>query len=113
MESDQVHVVTRAVPGDAQQVLATLEPRLARQIVGDILERDRCHGIHDDVAVVHTIAAAHLHVRSRPDAHAACDPPAFDALAKFFGEHHRLNPTGRRDAWRVEGHSTARPHAQR
>ena len=88
MEPDQVSVVTLTMLGDSQEVIHALEPRLTRQIVRDIGEGDRINRIHHDVAVVHAVAATHLHVETCPDAKAASDSPAPDSLAKAFGEHH-------------------------
>ena len=88
MESNQVGLVAFAVPSDLQQIGNTLESRLARQIVRDVVDGNRRNRIDDDVSIVHRVAAAHLHMESRPDADAASDSPAPDPLAKAFREHH-------------------------
>jgi hypothetical protein len=40
------------------------------------------------VPVVHPVASTDLHVRARPDANAASDSSAADALAQALCEHH-------------------------
>ena len=88
MEPNQVHLVPAPVFGDSQQIVDALKARFAGQIVGDIGEGNRRDRIHDDVALVHPVSAAHLDMRARPDADAASDPAAPDSLAKVLGERH-------------------------
>ena len=93
MESDQVDVITAAVFCNFQQRFDALEARFARQVVGDVVERDRRDGIDDDVAVVHLITATDFHVRPRPDANAASNSAASNAVPKPLREHHRDSPS--------------------
>jgi hypothetical protein len=88
MKPNQVSLVAAAVPRHLQQVIHALEPRFASQIVGNVGHCDRFDRVHDDVPVVHLVTAAHLHMRTRPDANAASDSPASDSLAKALGEYH-------------------------
>ena len=87
MEPDQVHLVAAAVSRDFHQLVHAVEPRLTGQIEGDVIEGDRRDRIHDDVALVHLVAATCLYVGARPDANAAPDSPAPDSFAKAFGEY--------------------------
>jgi len=86
MEADQVRLVAAPVFGDAQQVVGALESRFTSENVRDLLDRNRCYRIDDDVAFVHPIAATNLHVGTGPDANTASDSPAPDSFAKTFGE---------------------------
>ena len=88
MEPNQVHPVAAAVSCDSQQIIHTLESRLTGQIVGDVSDGNRRNRIHDDVALVHAITATCLYMGTRPDANAASDSSAPDALSKAFGEYH-------------------------
>jgi hypothetical protein len=95
MESNQIHLVAAAVFGHTQQVIDTLESGFTRQVVGDFVYRDRVYGIHHDVAVVHAVAAADFDMATRPDANAAFDAAALDAVAQAFRKHHRESPAAR------------------
>ena len=88
MESNQVGLVAFAVPRDLQEIVNAVESRLSGQIVRDLVDGNRCNRIHDDVPIIHRVAAAHLDMEPRPDADAASDSPAPDPLAKAFREHH-------------------------
>jgi hypothetical protein len=48
----------------------------------------RRNRVHDDVAVVHGVAATHLYMEALPDANAASDSSPPDSFTKAFGEHH-------------------------
>ena len=88
MKPYEVHVLSGAMPGCFQELLHTAEARLARQIPGDVLEPDRLDRIDDDGSFIHRVAAAHLHVRTRPDADAAADAAAPNTFAQFLLEYH-------------------------
>ena len=87
-EPNQEHLPPRAVLGNFQQFPDRRKARLAGQVVGHIRARHRRNRVHDNVTVVHAVAAADLHVRARPDADAAPDPPASDPVAKAPGKRH-------------------------
>lgn len=95
MEPYQVDVVAATMSGHGQQIPYTIESRLASQILGDVVGLDRLDGVHDDVSVVHGVAAAGLDVRPRPDADAATDPAAPNAVPKGLREHHDTLPGSR------------------
>src|SRR6478735_8636531 len=78
MEPNQVDVVTGAVSGGFEQILHAGEARFARQIVGDIRQANRPDRLHDNLPLVHAIAAARLDMGPLPDADAALDSPAPD-----------------------------------
>src|SRR5215203_4645652 len=82
VESNQIDIVTLAVARRLEQVLEAAEPGLARQILGDLRTVDGRDRVDDDVSRVEPVAAAHLDLRSHPDANAACDPAATDALVQ-------------------------------
>jgi hypothetical protein len=88
METDQIHVVAAPVPRDAQQLLDAREAGFTRQILGDVFDRNLRDRVDDNVPIVHPIAIADLHARTRPDANGASDSPAADAFAKMLGELH-------------------------
>lgn len=88
MESDQVNFFSVAVSCDPQQIIHAFEPRFTSQIVRDVGDGNRRNRLHDDVALVHTIATSHLYVGTRPDTNAASDSPESDPLAKAFGKYH-------------------------
>lgn len=88
MEPNHVHVVAPAVLRQVQQVIDAVKPGFTGQIVGHVGEGDRLNRIHDDVAVVHPVAAADFHVGSRPDANAAPDSAAPNSFAKALGKLH-------------------------
>src|SRR6267142_3190115 len=108
MEANQVDVVTAAVTGGLHQVLRTGETRIARQFVGDVRLPDRGYRIHHDVSLVHRVSTAHFHVEPLPDADAAPDSPAANAVAKTFREHHDEAVTLRMSSSRhISGSSAA------
>jgi hypothetical protein len=99
MKPNQVDLVAASMSCGLQQIVHALEPRFTGEITGNVCERDGLDCIHDDVAVVHLVAATYPDMGTRPDANAAPDSPAPDALAQAFSEHH------------VEPHSMATGHA--
>jgi len=56
--------------------------------IRDIRSPYRLDRVDDDVPFVHRVTAADLDVTPLPDAHAAADPAASNALTKPFGEDH-------------------------
>ena len=90
MEPNHVHLVAAAVLRDAQQIVDAIEAGFPRQVVCQVVRAHRLNRVHDDVAVVHAVATANLHVRSGPDANAAPDPAAANPFTKVFRELHYL-----------------------
>jgi hypothetical protein len=88
MKANQIHLVALAMSCGSNQVVHALESRFLGQIVRDVRLRDRRNRIHDDMAVVHAVAAAHLDMRVRPDADRTSDSPAPDSLSQASGEQH-------------------------
>lgn len=88
MESNQVYVAAPTVFCNLQEVLHIRKPRLSRQVVSDVLQSNWHNRIHDDLPIIHAVAATHFDVRSRPDADGASDPTASYAITQAFGEHH-------------------------
>jgi hypothetical protein len=87
-EADQVDLVAGAVFGNFQQVENAEETRFAGKLGRDVGEADGLDRIDFDFTFFHAITAAHLHVWARPDANAAGDVSATNAIAKALGEHH-------------------------
>jgi len=88
MKPNQKDLVAAAMPGDFQQLVHAVEPRLSCKIVGHVVESDRFNRIHRDVPVVHGVTAAHLHMQPLPNPYGASDPAAPNFFAKMFGEYH-------------------------
>lgn len=87
-EPDQEHLAARPVLGDVEELLDRRKARLAGELAGDIRAPDLFDGLDDDMAVVHRVTAADFHVGVLPDADAAADAPAADALTKLPGKNH-------------------------
>jgi len=88
MKPDQIHVSAAAVFGDSEQIFHAREPRFTSELVGDVRHRNGIDRVHDDVAIVHLVTASDFDMRPGPDANAASDSAAADALAKRFREQH-------------------------
>lgn len=95
VEPHQEHLLAFAVPRDLQQFFDALETRFPGQIAGELIRFHRLDRVHDDVAVVHAVAATHLDMRAGPDANGAPDPPAPDSLTKTSGELHTSSESHR------------------
>jgi len=87
-EPNQEDVVTSTVVSRLEQILHAAETRFACQITRDIREANRPNRIHDNLPLAQAVATARLDVGPHPNADAARDPPAPNAFAKTFGEHH-------------------------
>jgi len=86
MESNQEDLAAAAVRRDFDQVLDVSKTRLLREIVREIAPSDRLNRVHDDLAIIHRVPAADLHMEPRPDANRTSDSSLPNALAKVFGE---------------------------
>src|SRR5689334_12627654 len=73
---------------DFEQILDRFEPRFAGQFARDVRFADLLDRLDEDLALVHWIPAAGLDVGVLPDADAAADPSAADALSEAFCEDH-------------------------
>ena len=90
MEPNQIDVVTSTVFRGLEQVVHAGKARLTRQVMRNLRQTDGHDRIHHDLSFVHAVTTADLDVGPGPDADAAPDPPASNAVAKVFGEHHDL-----------------------
>jgi hypothetical protein len=81
VEPDQVDVLSPAVLGDLEQIDDAFEPGRAGQLGRDVSQLDRQDGGYLDLALLHSIAAAHLDVRAHPDPDAAGDLASANAVA--------------------------------
>jgi hypothetical protein len=88
VEANQIDIFASTVLGNLQQVDETQEAGLARQFRSDIGKADRLNGIHLDLTFFHPVPGAHFDMRTRPDANAASNFSAADALAKPLSEYH-------------------------
>lgn len=96
MEPDEVDVFTFSVFRNLEQVDDAEEARRARQLRSDIEEADRFNGIDFDLAFLHRVAVANLHVKTGPDADATGDFAVPDPLAQTFckDQDASLHPPG-------------------
>jgi len=88
MEPNQVNLFAAAVSGDLQQIIYALEPGFMSQIICDFADGDLRNRIHDNVALLHPVTAAHSYTWMFPDANAASDSPVPDSVTNTFREHH-------------------------
>jgi hypothetical protein len=88
VEADEVDVVAAAVLGDLEKVEDTEETGGASKVRGDVGEADLFDGVDFDFPFFHAVAAADADVGAGPDADAAGDFAAANAVAKAFGEDH-------------------------
>ena len=88
VEADEVDVFAVAVFGDFEQVDEAEEAGGAGELRGDVGEADEVDGVDFDFAFFHAVPVADDHMGARPDADAAGDFAAADALAEAFGEGH-------------------------
>ncbi|MBZ5601611.1 MAG: hypothetical protein LAO79_04825 [Acidobacteriia bacterium] len=84
----QIDIVARAVLCDLQQICPALEAGFNRQIMGDVLQRDRLDGIDHDFTFVHPVMSSDLDVRPFPDPDAARDESAPHPFPKVFRKNH-------------------------
>jgi hypothetical protein len=84
----QIHVVARAVPCYLQQIRPALEAGFSRQIMSDVVQRDKLDGIDHDFTFIHPVAPPDLDVRAFPDPDAAGYEPAAHTFPKTFCENH-------------------------
>lgn len=107
MEAHHVDVPALAVSRHREQLWDIGESRLARQLRRDVVIVDLADGIDFDLAFLHRVSTAHLHVRVHPDSHAARDVAAADCIAQALGEDHEpsLHPKLTKSA-RAADHQT-------
>ena len=89
MKADEVDLVPTAVFRGPEQILHAEKAGFPRQFARDVSQANRHDGVHDNLTVIHAIAAAHLDVRPRPDTNAASNPAASNCFAYTLREYHR------------------------
>src|SRR5262245_28486036 len=89
VEPNEIHLLTRAVFRNPQQIGDARKAGFASEIVGNLALSHRHNRIDDDVTLIHRVAATDFDMRALPDANARPNSSAPDALAKRFGEDHR------------------------
>jgi hypothetical protein len=99
MEADQVDVVAFAVFGYFEQVENAEEAGSAGELRGDVGKADGLDGVDFDLAFFHLVALADGDAESDPDADAAGDFTAADAVSKAFGEDHGIGLLRRVKSW--------------
>ena len=95
MKADEVDVVALAMLGHFEQVKDAGESGLAGQLRSDVGQADGRDGLNLDFAVAHAVAVSDDDMRTGPDADAAGDLAADDALAQALGEDHETNSVSR------------------
>jgi hypothetical protein len=88
VEADQVDFFAAAVFGYFQQVEDAEESRFTRKRGCDVGEADGLDGIDFDFTFFHGVASADFDAGSLPDADAAGDVSATDAIPEAFCKHH-------------------------
>src|SRR5688572_30228420 len=96
MEPDQVHVLAAAVLRHLQQVDEAGEARGPRELRRDVGQRDPLDRVDLDRAFAERVASADLDARALPDAHAARDLAAADAVVQALREGQRTVTSTRR-----------------
>src|SRR5215469_1063487 len=84
-EVDEIYILPAAVLGDLQEVDHACKPRAARKFWRHVGKFDLADLGHLHMASAERVAAAHLHARSLPDAHATGDLTALDRVVQPFG----------------------------
>ena len=88
MEADEIYSLAAAVFGDFEEIDHTQKTGGTRECRCDIGQPDGLDGIHFDLAFVHGVTVADLHVRTGPDSYAAGDFAGTNSGAETFSEYH-------------------------
>jgi hypothetical protein len=88
VKPNQINISAFAVIGNLEKIDHPKEARLSRQLGSDIRKTDGLDGIYFDLAFLHPIPPACLHMRTCPDPDAASDFSAANAIPQTFGERH-------------------------
>jgi hypothetical protein len=91
----QIDVIAGAMLCYLQQIRSALEARLNRQIMSDVVQRDRLDGIDQDLTFIHLVPPPDLDVWPLPDPDTASDEPAAHTFPKTFRKHHASPSPGR------------------
>lgn len=88
MKSNQINVVAATVFRDREEVGHIFETGTSRQVWSDVGQPDRPNRIDFDLALIHAVASANLHVGTCPYSDAASDGAAPHSLSEPLGEDH-------------------------
>jgi hypothetical protein len=88
MKAYQVNVPASTVVRDLEEIDNPKETRLSRQFWSNVRKTDRLDGVYFDLAFLHPIPPAYLHMRTCPDADTASDFSTTNAIPQTLGERH-------------------------
>lgn len=88
MEPHHVNIPPLAVLRHCEQLRHVRKSRFARQLRRNVVIVNLTDGIDFDLAFLHRVARAHLHVRARPDPDARRDFAPPNSITQAFGEYH-------------------------
>jgi hypothetical protein len=89
VETNQIDVVAATVLSDFEQVENAQKTLFSRQGRRDIRETDRLDRVHLNLALLHSITAAHSNVRPRPDPDRARNFSATNSLPEALRKKHQ------------------------
>ena len=90
MKPHEKDLFPAAMLGDLQEVQHAEESGLSREFRRNIREANIFDAIHNNLPIVHGVSAAHLHVRTHPDTHAAGNFSVSYTFSQAFGKEHGL-----------------------
>jgi hypothetical protein len=90
MKPHQVDVSASTVVRDLEEIDHPKETRLSRQHWSNVRKTDGLDGVYFDLAFLHPIPPAYLHMRTCPDADTASDFSTTNAIPQTLGERHWL-----------------------
>jgi hypothetical protein len=90
MKPHQVDVSASTVVRDLEEIDHPKETRLSRQHWSNVRKTDGLDGVYFDLAFLHPIPPASLHMRTCPDADTASDFSTTNAIPQTLGERHWL-----------------------
>ena len=88
VKPDQINISDFAVMATLRRSTTPRKPDSSRQLGTNIRKTDRLGGIYFDLAFLHPIPPAYLHMRTCPDADAASDFSAENAIPQTLDERH-------------------------
>jgi hypothetical protein len=90
MKAHQVNVPASTVVRDLEEIDNPKETRLSRQYWSNVRKTNRLDGVYFDLAFLHPIPPAYLHMRTCPDADTASNFSTTNAIPQTLGERHWL-----------------------
>ena len=91
MKSDEIHVFATSMFCHLEKVAYGFEAAGACELRSDIVERNQCDRINFDLAFLHPVSPACLHVGPLPYTNAAGDLTRSDAVAQILYEQHAIS----------------------